>query len=90
MASDENLCAVYFLGTWIRGHPAVGFARDSDGPRFQGGSAARDLSRPPTDYLGGAISPEGYAVMFTINTLVYSVLLFTGFRLCVWLRRQYE
>ncbi len=36
------------------------------------------------------ISPEGYAVMCTINTLFYSGLLLAGFRLCVWLRRQYE
>ena len=36
------------------------------------------------------ISPQGYAVMYIINTLFYGTLLLVGFRLCVWLRRQYE
>jgi hypothetical protein len=36
------------------------------------------------------ITPVGYAVMFCINTVVYSMFLLAGFRLCVWLRRQYE
>ncbi len=36
------------------------------------------------------ISPEGYAVMYIINTLFYGALVLVGFRLCVWLRRQYE
>ena len=36
------------------------------------------------------ICPQGYVVMYIINTLVYGALLLIGFRLCVWLRRQYE
>ena len=36
------------------------------------------------------ISPQGYVVMYIINTLVYGALLLIGFRLCGWLRRQYE
>ena len=36
------------------------------------------------------ITPAGYALMFGINTVVYSLFLLAGFKVCVWLRRQYE
>jgi hypothetical protein len=35
------------------------------------------------------ISPVGYLVLFSINTLVYALLLFAGFRTCACLRRRY-
>jgi hypothetical protein len=34
-------------------------------------------------------SAAGYVVMFTINTLVYSSLLFIGFRICGCVRREH-
>jgi hypothetical protein len=36
------------------------------------------------------ISPLGYVVMFSVNTVVYAALLLAGFRACVCLQRQYE
>ena len=35
------------------------------------------------------ISPVGYLVLFSINTFVYALLLFAGFRTCPCLRRHY-
>jgi hypothetical protein len=36
-----------------------------------------------------SISPVGYVVMFSINTLAYGLLLFAGFRTCACLQRHY-
>jgi hypothetical protein len=36
-----------------------------------------------------SIAPMGYVLMFTVNTLVYALLLLAGFRTCACLQRHY-
>jgi len=35
------------------------------------------------------ISPLGYVLMFSVNTVVYAIILFAGIRACVCLHRRY-
>jgi hypothetical protein len=35
------------------------------------------------------IAPLGYLVMFSVNTVVYALVLLTGFRTCACLKRHY-